>query len=440
MTNPIAPKWILSLSTIKWLAFALACEVMYFRQPAFFSSPRFWAEEGAVYYKYALLKPWYQVLLTSHPKFGYYSLFNNLTSLIASRLVPLEYAPLVTTLLAYGIQSIPLAIILWGDSELYSGYEKKLIAVLIVLFTLSSREVWLNTTNSHFYLLLITVLILLERLDNASHFRTWSFRLLLIIAGLTGPTSCFIAPLFFFKTMVEKKREYLIQTALLFIATSVQLVVFLLNGSTTPLTASRFSQVSIGTFGFIAWSRTIIVPIAGVDIAVGFASKVLALNSEHPKVFELVGICLLMGLMALLTLNFLSKHAMQYDKSILIAGSYASILFLSIVTSLTQGNKLVLIDAEWSPRYFYVPSVLLFLLVLSWVRFGERGWFAKARNFLCCTLLMVSLGSGIKDYEHLNWQANWPDWRQEVNRYYSDSTYNELQIWPPGWSIKLESP
>ncbi|HET8706541.1 MAG TPA: hypothetical protein VFM46_09595, partial [Pseudomonadales bacterium] len=67
------------------------------RRPELFSHPRFWAEEGSVYFANAWHFVWYEVLFEPH--LGYLSFFNNLAALIATT-VPLKHAPLVTTIAA----------------------------------------------------------------------------------------------------------------------------------------------------------------------------------------------------------------------------------------------------------------------------------------------------------------------------------------------------
>jgi len=354
--------------------------------------------------------------------------------------VSLEYAPLVTSLLAFLIQTVPLAIVLWGDSEVYDDDLRRLLAVLVILFTLSTSEIWLNTTNSHFYLLLTTVLILFERLEGASIFRIWFYRLFLLIGGFTGPTSCVLTPLFFIKALFYRNREYLIQAILLTIASGVQLLVFL--GNTSPITEERFSQLDLATFGHIVWARTIILPIAGLEAANKFAAASLAMLGANPELFKYLGILLFAGLVVILfAIGCFFRWPIRYDLSMLVVGTYVLVVTFSIVASITHGSKIMLVNAGWSPRYFYVPSVILLLLILSFIRPGEKGWFSIARMFICCILLIASIGNGIKSYQgDLNWNENWPIWRQEVSKYRADSTYDELQIWPPGWSIRLDQP
>ena len=145
--------WLLNV-----LLLVLAGCLTVWRQPRLFSHPRFWAEEGTVFFSRALCAPWSQALLQPAPS-GYLKVFNNLVSLWAAYLVPLERAPLVTTLAAFVVQMVPLAILLTGASELHRGKLRQTLLILIILLNVYTGEIWLNTTNSQNYILLTALLI-----------------------------------------------------------------------------------------------------------------------------------------------------------------------------------------------------------------------------------------------------------------------------------------
>ena len=138
---------------------------------------------------------------------------------------------------------------------------------------------------------------------------------------------------------------------------------------------------------------------------------------------------------------FSSNWSIHTKISILLVGSYILMVSLSIITSITHGNKLVLINPGFSSRYFYVPSVILLLLILSLTHSNGKGWLLKAKMLICCILLIASIGVGIKSYRSdLSWNVQWPNWAQEVGKYRADNSYNQLRIWPPNWYLTLEKP
>ena len=90
----------------KWLLFTIGAASIVLRCPRLFFEPRFWAEEGSVFFAYAFKHSALSAL--TRPDGGNYDLPRNLASILAVNLAPLEWAPLVTTLFAFGIQLIPL--------------------------------------------------------------------------------------------------------------------------------------------------------------------------------------------------------------------------------------------------------------------------------------------------------------------------------------------
>ncbi len=126
----------------KVLLFVSFIWIIFLREPSLFIEPRFWAEEGSVYISYAYTHSWYENLLAPH--LGYYSLFNNLIASIATKVVPLTYAPFVTTFGAFIVQIISFLIILWGDSICWNNIYKRIIVSLSILFVSSTGEIWLT--------------------------------------------------------------------------------------------------------------------------------------------------------------------------------------------------------------------------------------------------------------------------------------------------------
>jgi hypothetical protein len=60
----------ISNSIIKLSFLFLGVLVMFFRAPSFFFEPRFWGEEGIIYFSNAFNNPWYKALFTPH--LGYF--------------------------------------------------------------------------------------------------------------------------------------------------------------------------------------------------------------------------------------------------------------------------------------------------------------------------------------------------------------------------------
>lgn len=139
-----------------------------YRSPELFIQPRFWAEEAPTYFKYAYENSFLDGLfmVVGGGEAGYLLLLGNISAVLAT-LVPLKYAPFVTTYFSLFIYLIPFIIILWGNSYVWDTPLKKILAVLIVLFSpsVSTPEVWLNMVNSQVYCGIISLCILFEKDD-----------------------------------------------------------------------------------------------------------------------------------------------------------------------------------------------------------------------------------------------------------------------------------
>jgi hypothetical protein len=404
---------------------------IYSRYPLFFLEPRFWAEEGSVYFAYAYSHPWYDSLLALHQ--GYYSLFPNVSAILAN-LVPLRDAPVVTTLFAFMVQMMPLLIVIYGKGGLWDTTFRKLVAVLIILFTPISAEIWLNTTNSQFFFSLITFLILME--DDANGFRRKFYGILLCISGLTGVVSCFFLPLFLLKAWKTKKSAYYMQTWILSFCAGIQILAVL--ASTHGTSPERFVTTSLPVILSIIWTKTIVLPFAGLNWANTFAFKMAMMHFFDSQGFAVFGYALLFLLLLFLFLVFQGKEPFG---QLLILGSYFVITLLSIFGSL--GDKARYIDAFFGGRYFYVPSVILMVFIYSGIDF-TNGAVRMARSTLCVLLIAASLVTGAIVYRpSIRFVAheNWPRWSEEVERWEKDKSYAP-KIWPQNenspWVIELD--
>ena len=104
-------------TSTKFYAFLLAtyAAVVLLRMPDILIKRRFWAEEGEVYFHNAWNERWYDALFAVHS--GYLNLSASIATLLAAHLVPLEFAPLVSTTFALFIQLCPVFLLITGGVE-----------------------------------------------------------------------------------------------------------------------------------------------------------------------------------------------------------------------------------------------------------------------------------------------------------------------------------
>ena len=184
---------------------------MAFRETDLLASPRLWAEEGKVFYSFARHHSLWEILST--PQVGYLTLFNGITSALQARVFPVEAAAAVTTYAGLLVQLVPVFLVLYTSHSFWDTPLKKVVCVLVIILA-TPPELWMNTTNSHFFFGLITFLILVIPATQLSKGKKWLFRGLLVLGNLTGPASMLLTPVFFLKAHAERSREKYIQTAI----------------------------------------------------------------------------------------------------------------------------------------------------------------------------------------------------------------------------------
>ena len=384
-----------------------------------------------MYFRSAWERSWPLALVTPHQ--GYMSLFNNVAAVAAVHLVPLDEAPLVTTLAALLLQLAPIAIVLFGRIRLFAGLPRQVLAVLIILVTPPSAEVWLNTINSQFYLALATGLLLLEDGEIASRVGRVLRRSFLVLAGLTGPVSCLLAPVALHRAWSVRSREAMVQAMILCTAAGVQLAILGLLGdqSTVP---DRAASLNVWTTASIMVTRTVIEPVLGSDLGAEISKGIVAYSRGSRDRAGVVGVTAAVGLAALIACVLWKRREPEV---LVLAAGYLLVAVLSIVGSLTRDKAALIQVSHYGGRYFYVPAVLMVLLVLSGMR-RESSTFGRWRSVLCGAIVLVSLAVNARHFQDgLIIDASWPQWAAEVARWRQDPS-RDLHVWPPGWSVTLE--
>src|SRR5215469_9301617 len=220
-TLPPHKSWLLRVVLLMMFAVLIAL-----REPNLLSHPRFWAEEGTIWFQYAVLHSAIKTLLFVYPSSGYLNLTANIGAILSSmtaRIFGLQYAPAATTILAFIIQLLAIVLILFGKSRIFDSLWKAIVGCLIVLFAVTSTdEIWLNTINSMSFLGLISLVLLFEETWNWPRRMKWISRLALVLCGLSSPYTAALLPLFLITTWREEQREQRIQCFILIVCVLVE--------------------------------------------------------------------------------------------------------------------------------------------------------------------------------------------------------------------------
>lgn len=202
------------------------CSVLFivYRAPYLLLYPRLWAEEGKLFYEFALHHSTWDIFTTVHV--GYITLFNNIVSALQAKVFLAESAATVSTYIGFLVQLVPVYVITFTSNKFWDTPFKKILCTFIVIVVMVP-ELWLNTTNSHFVFGLVTFLIMIISTPQLSLIQKHLFRLFLFIGGLSGPASIIFTPVFLLKAYLEKSKEKYIQAGIISVCAITQVVVIL---------------------------------------------------------------------------------------------------------------------------------------------------------------------------------------------------------------------
>ena len=365
------------------------------REPALFLTPRIWAEEGFIFYSFALRHSVWDIFTTAHV--GYLTLFNSIVSTLQAKVFSVENAATVSTYMGFLVQLVPIYIISFTTCKLWNSPLKKIFCAFIVVIVMAP-ELWLNTTNSHFIFGLITFLVMVISATTLSRFQKYFFRALLFIGGLTGPASIFFTPTFLFKAYREKSKEKYIQAGILTICAFIQAFVIVYSIffnntykrlSVHNLSISRYHFI-IDNFSLLPHSSHFSYQLFSFDI------------------ITLFGVLIGCFYVYLLVKN---RNKNEYLIPLL------SLMVVAVFSTLGS------LDMAGGARYGYIPTCILLIIITSEVFQLD---FNRIK-YIALPLFTISLFVNLIWYRSVlhEWmyQATAPKWKEEVAKWRADSTY-----------------
>lgn len=432
-----------------YLIFVTYCSVIVFRETVFFFSPRFFAEEGVIFFSYARSHYWLDTLLKPH--LGYYSFFTNIASLVAAKAVPLRSAPLVTTIFAFIAQCIPAIIVIWGDSPLWNNSFRKIATLLIIFIVPVHWEIWLNTINSQTYFSLAALFLVFEK-PPVSGMKKNCYRFILILSSFTGVVSCFLLPVYLLKAYLVREKENFYMAGIIATCVLVQAVIVVNTSGAADLLilkqagfdasqiGDRSPAIGLPLFGSILLVKNFFLPFGGIPLAQVVTDYLHSARIAGGMLFTLLGFGGLVGFVLLLVA--LSSRVKGHEKIFLI-GSYFSLVVPSILFS-NAPFKWIMLSPIAFQRYFYVPNIIVLLIFFHSIHFERGKVFSCAANFIVLCMFLSAVVLGGRDFK--SWEKHsyvvhlsWPKWKDELILWHKDNTY-KIKVWPPDWRITLTGP
>lgn len=410
--------------------------LVYARQPDLLTTPRFWAEEGTDYFSYAFNHSWLDNIF--FPQYGYNTLYNSLATSLAAA-VPLEHAPLITIWLAFCAQiAVSAAVVWWNIPVLDSLWKKFVIAVLIQ--TLAYVRIWLTTIGVQYWLCVLSFLILLCDYRITDRRMPYFHHVLLFLNGLTGILSCVLIPAFAYKYVVTRSRLVLHQTVILISCLAVQIGIFLhayLNksaGLINRFTNSDFTYIMSKILKFEFSTPFVGIKLYESDTLMNAETALRSMLSHvvGPAImdtqYDLIEVTL--GILIFCFLTAMSVKMANRLETRLILISIIGVTIISTCFSINRSS---------GPRYTFAPTIMILVLVVTAI--NDRTIPALFR-YLATTLVVLSVVTSLSQYRRIMnfaFDESWPCWQFEVYKWHCDPGY-QLEIWPPGWHMKLDAP
>jgi hypothetical protein len=404
--------------------------MMFLRAPALLTKPRFWAEEGTVWFQHAITHSAISNLLFVFPASGYYVLSANVAAVLASGMksvAGLKYAPIATTYFAWLIQLVPFLIILCFKSHLFNSAWRTAVGCLILLFApTATGEVWLNSINSPSYLGAVAFLLLFVDTSESTKRSKWVMRSMLLVAGLSGIYAAILFPLYGLSYFVYRERERVVQAGILVGCLLMQVGIVMLVRIRTGLEATRFSNFTLDTALVNILFFQIVNPITGEATArhmfryLGL-SNALAISISVPRVGSVTLAAWFSIVVMVLLLILLGARRKASENTLLVCGfvTYAAVTSIGSLGGVPSG------------RYAFLPGAVLLMLLMDNIGSARRQFVAAAVG----VLLAFALTQGMMLYRTQPFFTG-PDWASEVSTWRANPDY-ALRVWPARWPKRI---
>jgi hypothetical protein len=386
------------------------------RMPEILMKGRFWAEEGATYFQNGRTMPWYDALFAVHT--GYLNLAASIAGCLAAHVVPIEYAPWISTSVALLFQLCPILIIITADVAWLRPFWARCVASLVVLLTTPAGEVWLNSITSQFHLALCAALILAFPVRGG--FVGWFRAAILALGALSGPASIFLTPLFWLRGYLEESWQRISQALVLTIIGLIQFAMVFMH-------PEPYRTIGIGPrlFVVVVYLKQMLLPLFGTLQVQFSGQRILGIiaRGDTPWI-PLIGGVIGMGAMAFVSLRNANV------RWLFVAG--ATITVLSYFGAL--GEHMLLLNSSFGDRYEFVPNACFGLTLLGLACTTPQLW-----RILPALMVCGLIWTGAHEYTAPQGAyGTGPAWPAEVARWRADPSYR-VQFWPPldvwKWSI-----
>ena len=379
---------------------------------------RFWAEDG-FFLLDALRLPWHEALLQPHT--GYLDLIASGTMQVATRVVRLEYAPLVSVIIALVIQAIPGALLV-ANQPIWLRNPWRLAAALLLIATVPvSEEIWLSPITSQYHLIIAVGLVL--ALPTRRGWGQVLHNAVLLVGPFGGPGPSLLAPLFLLRALKDRSMTRFWQGALISTGTLVQL--WVLQGHGEP---TRDIGITPYLLLVIVFVKHLMVPLLGRTESIDLSNRLT--DSYVSDAFSAWPV--LAAVLAASALIALGVAVWRSRNTEALWLYLAAILAMTLSYIGSLGSKVALLGILYGPRYAYAPQVLFGLALLA-ISAGGAGRDRKVAGALVVWLIVI----GVHEYWWVDpLMAHGPRWQTQITSW-RENPETPIVLWPPSFVIRL---
>lgn len=391
-----------SVTRVPWLVLGGSAVLLAFwRSRAFLVHGRFWAEECTVFLPEMAARSFGRGL--GFVFNGHLELFTNVLMWLASR-VPFTQAPRLSTLGSLALALFVLAFLGWEWRR--ADFSPVTFApVLLAFFAIpESSETWANAVNLHFYGAIAAWIVLINPR------RSWTARVVLFLAGLSGLPACLLFPIFFWRAWRERAHELVVRCTVFAAPVALQAALLVVHGG-----GGRQIQWHPIEEARAIMTHLVLVPLLGARADA--AASGLDGPTSPLFMFCALWLCCLVA--------FVLRSGRREARLTLAAS--AILLFGSLAAP--HGDVGTFASLLGGARYFYAPSFLLFIaLILS---LEAKPQWPPLLRLVSLGVTVVLVGQIVRWGIGDNQQG--PSWPEALERARVRGTA-EVEIWPAGWT------
>ena len=383
--------------------------IAFFKTPTIFKDPRFWAEEGAFYYKYCFDNSFSACML--YVRMGNYQLFTNFIVYISTKVSVFD-APFITTYLSLLLHIVVVVQILAFAKSYHISRISTMLFVASWALLPQTFEVWMTATNVQ-WVAGVSMLLIVVMPDGwlEQHWKgivVWA-----ALCGLSGVPAVIVTPIVFLRAIVNRSPRILSIAAILGSTAVLQGLILLMLG-TSPLRTYPRNLLSLGVSLLL---NTVLSPLFSVD----FASTLVQGGRT-----TLLGLIILGGgIMAIV----ISNARTCTRNCIIIMSLLAWIIVTSIQIFGGLGpNKVMSVFAN--SRYFLF-GVMCLCVMLAWGTNAKPNYRRRASTYLLLSVAITGVTNTFGNQYVRQYFLNGPSWSRQISACPEDNPCH-VSIWPGG--------